>query len=62
LPSFAGGGVWSEDECNSAACRFMAEAAWVRQLPFAMSKFRVMTVCSQKMHLNVMVPFTRLVV
>jgi hypothetical protein len=40
----------------------IAAAAWVRRLPFAILKPRVVTPCSQKMHLNVVQPFIGLAV
>lgn len=38
------------------------DAACVRRLPFVLLKSRVVTLCSQKVHLNVVPPFTGLVV
>jgi hypothetical protein len=48
--------------CNEAACWLIMAAAWVRRLPFAMLKSSVVTLCSQKVHLKVVPPFSGLVV
>jgi hypothetical protein len=40
----------------------MAAAAWVRRLPVVLVKSRVVTLCSQKVQVNVVPPFTGLVV
>ncbi len=56
------GAAIGDDKCNKAACWFMAVAAWVRRLPTALLKFSVVTVCSHKVHLNVVPPFIDLVV
>jgi hypothetical protein len=49
-------------KCNEAACSLILAAAWVRRLPTALLKSSVVTLCSQKVHLNVVVPFIVLVV
>jgi hypothetical protein len=49
-------------ECDKATCWLIAAAACVRRLPFAILKSRVLTLCSQKVHLNVVPPFIGLVV
>ena len=58
-PSLTGAGV---RKCSKAACSLITAAAWVRRLPLLLLKSRVVTVCSQKVHLNVVPPFIGLVV
>jgi|HubBroStandDraft_6_1064221.scaffolds.fasta_scaffold543395_1 hypothetical protein len=48
--------------CASAACSFIALAAWVRQFPFWLLKSRVVTECLQSGHLKVENPFIILIV
>jgi hypothetical protein len=54
--------VFNARECAKATCRLISAAACVRRLPFAIWKSRVVTLCSQKVHLNVVLPFIGLVV
>jgi hypothetical protein len=54
--------VLNARECAKAACRLISAAACVRRLPFAIWKSRVVTLYSQKVHLNVVLPFIGLVV
>lgn len=49
-------------KCNKAACRFISAAACLRRLPFVLLKSRVVTLCSQKVHVNEVPPFIGLVV
>jgi hypothetical protein len=58
-PSFASTGA---RKCNEAACWFITVAACVRRLPFVLLKSSVVTLSSQKVHLNVVPPFIDLVV
>jgi hypothetical protein len=38
--------------CTSEVCRLMAVAAWVRRLPSRALKSSVLTLVSQRIHLN----------
>jgi len=49
-------------ECDKATCWLISAAACVRRLPCAVWKPRVVTLWSQKVHLNVMPPSIGLVV
>jgi hypothetical protein len=49
-------------ECDKATWWVISAAACVRRLPFAIWKSRVVTLWSQKVHLNVVPPFIGLVV
>jgi hypothetical protein len=49
-------------KCNEATCRFITVAACVRRLPSVLLKSSVVTLCSQKVHLNLVPPFIDLVV
>lgn len=46
--------------CTATACRLMAVAAWERRLPSLRSKSSVLTLYSQRMHVNCMPPSIRL--
>jgi hypothetical protein len=48
--------------CKEAACSLIIAAAWVRRLPLMVWKSRVVTLCSQNVHLNVVPPLSGLVV
>src|SRR5258708_39827796 len=48
-------GCW----CSLVACWLMAVAACVRRLPFLASYSRVLTLCSQRVHVNRMPPLMR---
>lgn len=58
-PSLTGAGV---RKCDNAACWLITDAACVRRFPRVLLKSRVVTLCSQKVHLNVVPPFICLVV
>ena len=44
-------------QCVTAACSFIALAAWMRQLPFWLLNCRVVTEYLQSGHLNLLKPF-----
>lgn len=49
-------------ECDKATCRVISAAACVRRFPFALLKSKVVTLCSQKIHVKVVPAVIDLVV